>query len=475
MIFLKRYLILFILLIYISLVNAASFDVEVVPIDDRIAIDEFAKFQIEIKNNLGQADEYRIYNSNFPTWDVRTDPIVNPITLELEPGEKGSLELIVDPLKIKDIGTYAVNLNVRTKVLNQLKSAPLKVTVLSIEGLIGGYVPTVVTSVSIPEKIDPREEVPIKIVLNNQNIIDYEELVIKLGSNLIKDTVVTKLGPKEEKTLELIVNLDPLTFPQEDTLMVTVLREDKSIINPIARKIKIIEYGDLKVVSESKNFLVTKSNYKFVSNNPDYAGSFKIETTLFGSIFSSENPKAKVIKEDDKKYFVWDVELENNKMDVVVTKNILPLVFVIVLLIGLVFSYYIFRVPLIIRKESSSLVKSEGGVSEMSVILHIKNRAKSKIKDIEITETIPSIVSIERDISIGALQPTKVLRHEKRGTTIVKWSINHLDVSEERVLSYKIKTKLSILGDFSLPAATAVFKYEGKTLTTVSSRLHVVN
>ena len=172
MIFLKRYLILFILLIYISLVNAASFDVEVVPIDDRIAIDEFAKFQIEIKNNLGQADEYRIYNSNFPTWDVRTDPIVNPITLELEPGEKGSLELIVDPLKIKDIGTYAVNLNVRTKVLNQLKSAPLKVTVLSIEGLIGGYVPTVVTSVSIPEKIDPREEVPIKIVLNNQNIID---------------------------------------------------------------------------------------------------------------------------------------------------------------------------------------------------------------------------------------------------------------------------------------------------------------
>ena len=59
MIFLKRYLVLFVLLIYISLANAASFDIEVVPIDDRIVIDEFAKFQIEIKNNRNQADEYR--------------------------------------------------------------------------------------------------------------------------------------------------------------------------------------------------------------------------------------------------------------------------------------------------------------------------------------------------------------------------------------------------------------------------------
>ena len=78
-------------LAYISIAYAASFDVSVTPIDDDIIIDEFATFQLNIKNNLEQRDEYRIYSLNFPTWDIRTEPIVNPITLELEPGEEGNV------------------------------------------------------------------------------------------------------------------------------------------------------------------------------------------------------------------------------------------------------------------------------------------------------------------------------------------------------------------------------------------------
>jgi len=227
-----------ILLIYISLVSAADFDVEIIPISNKIAIDEFAKFELKIKNNLNRLEEYRIYNTNFPTWDVRTDPIVNPITLELQPDGEGSVELVVDPLKIKDVGTYAINLNIRSKIGDKLQSVPLKVSVISTEGLIGGYVPTVVTSVGMPEKIDPRKEIPIKIILNNQNIIEYPELVINLNSDLIKDTLTIKLGAKEEKTLDLTATIDPLTPPREDTLVVSVFRGNDSLINPIVRQTK---------------------------------------------------------------------------------------------------------------------------------------------------------------------------------------------------------------------------------------------
>lgn len=470
--FFKKYTIFaFVLLLYISLVNAAAFDIEVVPINNRISIDEFAYFQIIIKNNLNQADDYRIYTSDFPTWDVRTDPIANPITLELSPNSEGSVEIVVDPLKIKEIGTYGVNLNVRSKILNQLKSVPLKVTVLSTEGLIGGYVPTVVTSLGIPKKIDPREGIPIKIVLNNQNIIDYPDMVIQLDSNLIKDTINIRLGPKEAKTLEITKRIDPLTSPQKDRIVLAVFKEDRSIINPIVRDIEIMEYKEQGLVSEEKNFLVTKSSYEFVSNDPDYKGTFKVETTLLGSIFSSENPKAKIVKENGKRYFVWDVELINNRMRVTITKNFIPLFIVIILLIAILISYYVFRSPLIIKKESSNLVRKEGGISEISVVLHIRNRGKIKIQDIDITEPIPRLVSVEREVSIGSLQPTKILKHEKRGTVVVKWDVNSLDVSEERVLSYKIKSKLPILGSFSLPAAAAVFKCDGKTFTATSNRL----
>jgi len=476
MILFKKFILFtFIFSIYLSIAYAAAFDIEVVPINDRIVIDEFAKFQLNIKNNLRERDEYRFYTLDFPTWDVRTEPIANPITLELEPGEEGSVELIVDPLKIKEIGSYAVNVNIRSKLTPNPIPVPLKVTILSTAPLIGGYVPTVVTGVDVPKKIDPRQQIPIKISLNNQNIIDYPELVIKLESDLIKETANVKLGPKEEKTLELIVTLDPLTPPQEDNLAVSVLREDRNIINTIVRKIEIVEYAGKEIASKQKGFLLSRNHYNFVSNNNEYEGIFKVETTLLGSIFSSTNPKAKTIKEDGKTYFVWDAELQNNSMQVVVTENFIPLFVVIVLLIGVIIAYYVLRSPLNITKETSNIVKSEGGISEMTIVLHIRNRSKNKIKEIEITESIPALISIGREVSIGSLQPTKILKHEKNKNTIVKWTIDNLDASEERVLSYKIKSKLSILGSFSLPAATAIFKSNNKVLTSTSNRLSVEN
>ncbi|MFH0868416.1 MAG: hypothetical protein V1831_03820 [Candidatus Woesearchaeota archaeon] len=459
--------------LYMSIVYAAAFDVEVVPIKDRIVIDEFAKFRLEIQNNLKQDDEYRIYSTDFPTWDVKTEPLINPITLELAPGSKDSVELIVDPLKIRDIGTYAVTVNVRSKVTNSFISVPLKVTILSTGPLIGGYVPTVITSVGIPKKIDPREEIPIKIILNNQNIIDYPDLVVKLESSLIKEKIETKLGPKEEKTLDLAVNIDSLTPPQEDDFVVAVFKGNRSIINPIVRRLEIAEYASQELISQEKRFLLTRNHYSFVSNNNGYEGEFKIETTLLSSIFSSTSPKSKTVKEDGKRYFVGDVKLENSTMEIVVTKNFIPLFTVIALLVILAASYYIFRSPLLITKEASNVIKTEGGISEMTIVLHMKNRGNSKITDIDISEFIPALVSVGKEVPIGSLQPEKVLKHEGKETTIVKWALDNLDISEERVLSYKITSKLTILGGFNLPATKAIFKQNNKTVTASSNRLSV--
>ena len=473
--FLKRFIVsVLVFSAYISIANATSFEATAVPIDDRIVIDEFAKFRIDIKNNLKEnKDEYRIYTLDFPTWDVRTDPIINPITVELGPGEEGSVEIVADPLKIKDIGTYQVNVNVKSRATNNLVSVPLKVTILSTSLLIQGYMPTVVTGVDVPENIDPRQEIPIKISLNNQNTIDYPELTIKLESSLIKETISTKLGPKEDKILSHTVTLDPLTDPQEDRLVVALLFNNESIINPIVRKMKIIEYAEPELIKEGKNFLITKKQYNFISNKEGYDGTFKLETTLFDSIFSSTHPKAKTVTENGKRYLVFDVQLENNSMEVTVTRNFVPLLAAIILAIAAVIVYYGLRSPLTMLKEAGNIFKSEGGVSEMTVILHIKNRSQNKINEIEIDDNIPGLVSVGGDVPIGALQPSKVLRHEKKGTTMVRWTIDGLEPSEERVLAYRIKSKLSILGGFSLPSARATFKSNGKWLTSASNSASV--
>ena len=474
MVFSKKIAILtLVFLIYISAVFASSFDVNTVPIKNKISIDEFAKFRLNIKNNLEVQDEYRIYTLDFPAWDVRADPISNPITLLLAGKSNGSVEIIVDPLKIKEIGSYQVGVNIRSGIVDEAVTMPLKVTILSIDSLIQGYVPTVITGVEIPEEIDPREKVTVKIDLNNQNIIDYPDLVIKLDSKLIKDTINMQLGPKEDKMLSLEFDIDPLTPPQEDNLVVAVFKGNRSIVNPIVKRIEIKEYTGHKLVNEEKKFLRTISKYSFESNNNNYNGAFKVETTLFNSIFSSTDPQAKIAKENGKRYFTWDVGLENNTMQFTVTKNFIPLFIAILMLIAVAIAYYVLRSPLYMLKESSNIVKREGGISEMTVVLHIKNRSKDKINGIEVNEYIPGLVTIGSDVPIGSLQPTKVMVHEKKGTTVVKWELDTLNASEERVLSYRLKSKLAILGSFSLPAAKATFKSNNKPFSSTSNRLSV--
>ena len=344
---------------------------------------------------------------------------------------------------------------------------------LSTTGLIQGYVPTIVTSVGVPEQIDPREEIPIRIVLNNQNVIDYPELEVRVESNNINKRMTTQLGPKEEKILEFTASIDPMTAPQNDRVAVSLYTGGKSIINTIVKDTKIIEYAEARQLDIVKRPLMTTTDYELVSNNPSYEGPFRVETTLFGSIFSSESPNAKPVVKNGKRYLEWNVQVTDHRMQAKVTRNFIPALVVLIVLLGLGAAYYMFRSPLQIRKETSNIVKKEGGVSEMTVLVHVRNHGQGRITDIDITETIPSIVSIERDVSIGSLQPNKIMGHEKKGTTIVKWNLESLDAGEERVLSYKIKTRLSILGSFSFPVAAASFKYNGKTYTSTSNRLNV--
>ena len=268
----------FVFLLMLSIAYAASFDVSSEPIKDRIIINEVAKFNVTVRNNLDKDDEYRIYTLDFPTWGIRTEPISNPITIDLKPGEQGSVEIIVEPLKIKEIGAYQVNVIARSRNTDIALPVPVKVTILSTDTLIQGYVPTVLTSLGIPDKIDPRKDIPIKIVLNNQNIIDYSDLTIMLESNLVKDTLHTQLGPKEEKTIELTKKLDDMTPPQEDRLSVAIFKDKRQIVSPIVNDFSITEYSIQQDTPKEQSFLKIKSGVKVISNNPAYNGVIKVET-----------------------------------------------------------------------------------------------------------------------------------------------------------------------------------------------------
>ena len=116
---------------------------------------------------------------------------------------------------------------------------------------------------------------------------------------------------------------------------------------------------------------------------------------------------------------------------------------------------------------------SEGGISGAKVVIRVKNRSGKQITAIEVMDHLPHIAHVEKELSIGSMQPHAVLQHPKKGL-IIKWNLETLESKEERMLSYRMKSRLPILGEFSLPAASARTKIGNKVVISNSNRVSVI-
>ena len=462
----------FVLLLHAA--HASSFDVKVTPIKDKIAVDEVAEFDIAVQNNLDSDEDFTIKKAGYPFWDMYTKPLQNPITLKAPAQSTSSISLFVHPLYITSVDTYTLDVGVVLQRTGEEQKAPITIGIKSTEPLIGGYIPTVVASTSIsPEKIDPREQFAIKIVLNNQNPINYSNLTVRIESNLFKDEFHTPLGPKEDKTIEITEKLDGMTMPQQDRVVVAVFKDDKMIVNPIVKEFGINEYSTQETLPAEQSFLKIRRFTKVTSNNPDYRGEIKIETSPLKRLIMTTSPRAGIVKEGGKQYLIWQVELGKDRaMTVYTTENYRPIVVIIMLIIAAVVLYFVFRSPIVVRKGIANVGMSEGGISEAKVVVRVKNRSAKQLADIEIMDNIPHIAHVEKELSIGSMQPHAVLQHPKRGI-MIRWNIEILEPGDERVLSYRMKSRLSILGEFNLPSATARCKIGNKVVISNSNRVSV--
>ena len=470
----KFFVLLSAFLLLLNAAHAASFEAKAIPIKDKIVVDEVAEFDIVVQNNLHTDEEFTIKKAGYPFWDMYAKPLQNPITVKVPALSSSTIRLFVEPLYITSVDTYTLETGVVLDSTGEEKKVPITVGIKSTEPLIRGYIPTVLTSVSIePEKIDPSEDFRIKIGLNNQNVLNYENLTIKAESNLFKDEVNVPLGPKEEKIVEITKKLDAMTPPQEDRLVIAIFMESRMIVNPVVKEFEVKEYLHREDLPEEQSFLKIRKGIRIISNNPDYRGVVKIGTSPLESFLLTTSPRAEIKEEDNKQYLVWDVKLGKGKtMLIYRTKNYRPIVVMIILAVAAVTLYFLFRSPIVVKKSVANVGMSEGGIAEAKIVVRVKNRSPAQIANIEVVDNLPHIAHVEKELSIGSMQPHAVLKHPKKGL-IIRWTIETIEPGDERVLSYRMKSRLSILGEFNLPAATARTKIGNKVIISNSNRVTV--
>ena len=138
------------------------------------------------------------------------------------------------------------------------------------------------------------------------------------------------------------------------------------------------------------------------------------------------------------------------------------LFYLLLISVAFLLFYALVRSPVVVNKKAVTTSNGgSGGLSEIKVTLDVRNRSKKPLKEIIVTDYVPGIAGVQETLELGTLKPREI-KHLKKNT-VVTWFLAELDSSEHRIITYKIRAKLHIVGTFSLPRASVEFKKSKRT------------
>lgn len=477
--FKKRALVLVLVLSFLfsaGVYAESLFTANISPINDKITSYEEAKFLVSIENKQSFKDTFRLSIDDI-SWNLQTEPLSDYFGgLDINPGSSKPTTLIVKPVQTLPFGQYKITLSIESQTTGAKAKTNLLILLRNPGPSVRDYVPDVGRLVEIEKEIDPRKEVLIKINLQNRNAKNINNIVVQLRSNLINKDLETALEPLEKKTITYKANLNALTKPQKDTLRVTLVIENQTLEPPVEENFEITDYSKIISVEQPLKSSFLKTTRTIVYSNEGNAKTEKlveIEVSALKSLFISTKPDAFTIERDGKRYLAWQLSLEpNESTTITISESYRLLAFIVLLIIMGVILYYVTRSPVTIKKEAIVIGTKEEGISDVKVVLHIKNRSSNVYEKIIVTDRIPNIAEFEKEPETGTIKPTSVTRHEKKGI-ILKWELPSLERFEERIVSYKLKSKLNILGGFTLPPTVIRF-YDKKGRERISKSRKVI-
>lgn len=459
-------LLFLIMLVMLAVPVFAGPEVVVQANQDVITLDETASFRLLVSSKM-DADEYRLYYSGVE-WDVP------PQTFELEKGSTTVLDVQARPLYVTP-GQHAILINIKSKTTGEITKVTLLVNVKSREA--SSYLPSVGLRIEMPASVKPGEEFPVTLTLSNKNPLRLEDLQINIDSDYFSSTKTLTLEPttKTESSSAVVedtFSVDYSVPPQDGRVIFRLVYKNETVA--LYQKTLVIERFDPAFSAESsieKGFLkkvetVTISNVGNLEKTDDY----KRALPLFKSLVTSTDPDASVLKENNERYLRWQLSLapgESTMVKITTNYRLILLLFIIAIL-GVAI-YFALRSPLNIAKRAEVIKTEEGGISMLKVMLVIKNISGKPIHDVKLYDRIPSLADYYKEEQVGTLSPVSVNKSEQKGT-LLKYEINTLEPFEERIIMYKIRTQLNILGGLTLPSVQGRFKSDrGRNRITKSS------
>jgi hypothetical protein len=474
----KRACILFIALLMLlsafayAQTTTSAFFVGVEAVNDKIMdpADDFAEFVITVENKGSETDTFKLLYLEDPKWSYQVLPGPASKQIDVAPGEAGEIRILVKGNV--DPGRYSVKVSVQSMSTGNILDNVMRIGVgKSAPGVPPD--PDFDVDVSVPAQMDPRGTYNVVVDIKNNNELLLEDVNIKLASKFITEDTLVTVEPNEAKSISFAVLLMENIKPQEDQLHVTVNHDGVEFYSA-DHNFEVVEYVlpfdtridvDKRMLKQVRTITITNKGNTLKSD------TVRLETSLKEKFFSRATPKFKAVKEDGRYFFAWDVSLEPEESMTITLTTSYRLLLLLALVIIAILAYRIaMSNPLIVKKKIMSVHKEHGGaISDLSVVMLLRNRGNEPITKLRVIERVSSMVKLKKDSFAGSMHPVKMHEHSKEGT-LLEYRFGELAPGDERIIKYKVYSKLHIFGTLSIKPTVVEFFKKGNIKKSSCSR-----
>jgi hypothetical protein len=436
---------------------------------------ETKSVDITIKNNQAVKDSFSI--SIFPPYRYGIIPSLERYSLTLEPGESKTVKIYFEIPECAEETSISFALTVKsTKNENVSDSENLILETIRKFGVC-------IHEVKLNKQaLEPGESLILDVSLKNPSENPSQPVSLHISLLLDKEIVgkfddyIETIEGKSSKTISHIFPIGKYQAP--GSYDVEILLKDKygTIVSQKKLQFKVLTIN----ASERLNYLPLTKTTKYGILVQTIEITVKNEGNVpTGSLYISEAiptfmkvfffPKKEPMMEepkDNRIIYTWAVPSLNPGESYTITYEISTwnaVLIAVVLVVIIAYAFVsIFSVSIEKKHKAIGPITKE---REITIMLEVKNRSRNEIRDVIVRDFVPGIATVIE--KFDTLRPT--LRKIANGTELV-WKINSLAPGDERILTYRIKPIVDIVGTLKLPKAYLKFMDKKKEIKKILSK-----
>jgi hypothetical protein len=398
-------------------------------------------------------------------------------SLALDPGESASLTINFEIPECAEETSVSFTVNVRSLTNDDISDSKTFVV-----ETVRKYGVCIYDFKLNKQRFDPGEILNIEVLLKNPS--ESLSQPFTLQTNIMIDKEVLKrfddyIETVEGKTTKIITHsfeIDKYQKPGFYTAEVLLKDKYGSVVSQKKMQFNVAT----KNASEELNYLPISKSVKYGLFAQTVEISVKNEGNVpTSSFYLSESipffmkvfffPKKEPAQEEAKEnriVYSWFVPSLSPGDVYTVTYEISTwnaVLITILLIVVIVYSFVnIFSISVVKKPVYRGPITKE---REITVMLEVRNRTRNEIRDVIVRDFVPGIASVAE--RFDTLRPT--LRKVANGTEIV-WRLNSLAPGDERILTYKMKPIVDVVGTLKLPKAYLKFIDKKKEVKKVLSK-----